>query len=195
MKPIRYTLQEPGQVAALGSAVRLQIADLLRSEGAASVRQLASLLGRSPESLHYHVRKLTEVGIVQVAGRRRVRSGFEAVYRLVAPEIRIDPMERSRPYLHALARSCAAMLRQTSRDYMRTVEGGSATLEGESRDLALRRHTVHLDPEGLARLNKLLDEIPHILRDHESSNGGQTFALTFVLTPLTGKEAPGGARE
>jgi len=188
MSHSRYILRNPEQVAVLGSAVRLQIADLLSSEGEASVPELARRLGRSPESLYYHVRKLAEVGIVEVAGERRVRTGFEAVYRLVAPEIRIDPKERSRPYLHALARCCAAMLRQTSRDYRRSIEGGGAVLEGESRDVALRRHTVRLDPEGLAKLNSLLEEIPHVLREHESTNGGQSFALTFVLTPLPEKK-------
>ena len=179
-----FVIRRAEQLAALSSPVRCRIVESLSVHGPSSVREIASRVDRLPESLYYHVRALVDVGIVLQRGKRKVGRRSEAVYRLVAPRLVIDPKQRSRAYLEALTGTCAAVLRLAERNYRTSVDRGGFTLSGAKRSLLVRRCTARLDRAGLTELNQLLDRVADLLEEHEDSKSSDTYALTIVLTQL-----------
>src|SRR5215213_4282751 len=75
----RIALTEPSQVKALSHSVRNTILGLLH-ERAATVTELAVALERPKSTVAYHVKVLTEAGLVQVVRTRRVRAVEERFY-------------------------------------------------------------------------------------------------------------------
>ncbi|MBN1827160.1 MAG: helix-turn-helix transcriptional regulator [Candidatus Eisenbacteria bacterium] len=177
----KMVLRSPEQVAALGSPVRFRIVDILALRGASSVREIAVGAGCSVTSLYYHIRVLEKVGILEEAATRGTGRRMEKTYRLRAGKLVIDPKKRSVPYRRAMADSCAALLRRAERDYRAAASATEVRLEGEERDLMIRRLVLRLDSEGLARLNRLLDRVSaHAGR--RGGAGGAPVTLTIAMS-------------
>ena len=71
-----HLVEDEAQRDALTSPVRQEILEHLVQIGPSSVRDLADRLERTPHALHYHVRRLLEVGLIahtgsSKSGRRR----------------------------------------------------------------------------------------------------------------------------
>jgi DNA-binding transcriptional ArsR family regulator len=75
----RIALTRPSQVRALSHRLRTTILGLLH-ERAATVTELAIAVGRPKSTVAHHVKVLTEAGLVQVVGTRRVRAIEERFY-------------------------------------------------------------------------------------------------------------------
>ncbi|HUJ54908.1 MAG TPA: helix-turn-helix domain-containing protein [Gaiellaceae bacterium] len=75
----RIALTEPSQVKALSHPLRNTILGLLH-ERAATVSELAVVLGRPRSTVAHHVRVLHETGLLQVVRTRRVRAIDERFY-------------------------------------------------------------------------------------------------------------------
>jgi len=78
--PREYLIRRKDQLHALTSPERRRVLEGLEALGRATVKQLAEHLGRLPESLYYHVRKLGEVDLVVEAERRGSGRRTEVVY-------------------------------------------------------------------------------------------------------------------
>ncbi|HNQ21536.1 MAG TPA: helix-turn-helix domain-containing protein [Phycisphaerae bacterium] len=175
-----FVLRRPEQVAALGSPVRARIVDVLSSRGPSSVEELATAMGRQPESLYYHVHTLRSVGLLVEHSRRKCRRRMETVYALVAPRLLLDREQRSPAYLKAVADSCAALLRSSARDHRKALLGS----DGFRDDLWLRRYAAVLDRRGLRRLQRLLRPIDALMHAPPARRRGETYTLTCILAPL-----------
>lgn len=75
----RIALTKPSQVKAIGHPLRTTILGLLH-ERAASITELAAVLGRPKSTIAHHVKVLTDAGLVQVVRTRRVRAIQERFY-------------------------------------------------------------------------------------------------------------------
>jgi DNA-binding transcriptional ArsR family regulator len=75
----RIALTEPSQVKAIGHPLRTAILGLLH-ERAATVKELATALGRPKSTVAHHVNVLTEARVLQVVRTRRVRAIEERFY-------------------------------------------------------------------------------------------------------------------
>jgi DNA-binding transcriptional ArsR family regulator len=75
----RLALTTPAQVKAIGHPLRTTILGLLH-ERAATVTELAVAVERPKSTVAHHVRVLTETGLLQVVGTRRVRAIEERFY-------------------------------------------------------------------------------------------------------------------
>lgn len=78
--------ETPAQLKALGSALRMNILDLL-NERAASVTEMATALARPKGTIGYHVKVLEDAGFVRVVRSRKVRAMTEKFYGRVAHTI------------------------------------------------------------------------------------------------------------
>ena len=131
------------QMEALTSPVRHQIHLVMEMLGACSVNELAERMGRVPETLYYHVRRLEQVGILEQVGSRVVSSREEAIYQLKAKRLKIDPNQSSPRFLKAMAKGCGSLLRFAQRAFERALDrkptsrpygrGGQVRFRGRSR--------------------------------------------------------------
>lgn len=176
-----YTISRPEQLAALASPIRQEILDVLAGIPGSSVATIAAALGRPPDALYYHLRTLVRVGLVVPAGWGRGRS--KALYRTVAPELRIAYDPSSPANASRVGRAVASMLRLTTRDFRRGFTE-RVPVSGSRRELWAARSTGWLSAADLVRVNRLLHEIADLL--HASRRGARKrlAAVTFVLVPL-----------
>jgi predicted ArsR family transcriptional regulator len=88
------------QMLCLTSPVRNQLYAHLRARGQATVAELAKDMGRSPESVHYHVKELLKAGLITEAFRRPAPRKPEVVYESAAKNISL-PKPDETPELRA----------------------------------------------------------------------------------------------
>lgn len=166
---------------AVASPARLELLSAL-GDGPLTTRELAARLGRSRQSLYYHLELLGEAGIVvtEPSGsdsrerRYRLREG-----RLAVSARHDSPADRT-----AAARAIRAILRLTGREAAEALEDSATRLRGPMREMIGFRGKARLSDAQLRRVNELIDELEVIFRDAKSGSTELPLeALTIVLTP------------
>lgn len=176
-----FTISRPDQIAALASPIRQEILDALAGMPGSSVASIADALGRPADSLYYHLRALARVGLVVPAGRGRARS--EALYRTIAPNLRLAYDPASPVNAARVETAVASMMRLATRDFRRAFRPGVA-VSGPRRELWAARSTGWLSRADLARVNALLRKVSAVLRSSRRRPGNRFAAVTFTLVPL-----------
>lgn len=186
MKKTRIVpIDRPAQLRALASPVRQEIVDALEASGPLSMAALGEQLGRAPDSLYFHVRRLVKVGLVVEVERRKVGRHAFVTYDVVGRPLRID---RSKARARDLVPVVSSVVRLAIRDYRRALESGLDVGEGRGRNHWGGRVRGDLGPRELARLNALLEEISRLLRSGRRGAGRQSIAFAWVLAPLAGEK-------
>jgi DNA-binding transcriptional ArsR family regulator len=181
-KTARYVIQSQKQLAALACAARQEIVDVLAELGAVSVAELAATLGRPADALYFHLRRLTQVGLVRQAGYRVSGGRKEALYRTVATELMLqyEPQEPSNR--KAVSAIVASMLRLGIRDFGRAFQRGNVIVSGPQRELWAQRHTGRLSLAQIAGVNRSIGRLKNAVSNPRQR--GRLYAVTILLTPL-----------
>lgn len=186
------------QIRALESTVCQEIVDLVGAAGPCSVREMAGFMGRRPDSLYYHVRKLSAAGLLVDRGIRGSGRRAEAVYDLPARPLRLAYAPSDPENVAAVSRVVASMLRSANRDFRAGFRPDLAVVEGDARNLWAARMKGWLSADDLAELNTLLSRIIEVFnpketaetpgREHRPSAGAsrRLHSLTWVLAPIEG---------
>jgi DNA-binding transcriptional ArsR family regulator len=82
MKAFKY-IRDPRAFEAVADETRRKMIYLLRAKEM-TVSQLAEALGKTPQAIYHQIKKLTEVGLVEVAREERVDHFIETYYRASA---------------------------------------------------------------------------------------------------------------
>ncbi len=189
------------QVRALESTVCQEIVDLVGAAGPSSVREMAGFMGRRPDSLYYHVRRLSAVGLLVDRGIRGSGRRAEAVYDVPGRPLRLayDPSDPEN--VRAVSRVAASMLRSSNRDFRGGFRPGLAVVEGDARNLWAARMKGWLSDDDLAELNTLLSRILEVFHRREAaeiadrrphpaqSTSRRLHSLTWVLAPIDAANA------
>jgi hypothetical protein len=192
------------QVRALESTVCQEIVDLVGAAGPCSVREMAGFMGRRPDSLYYHVRKLSAAGLLVDRGTQGAGRRAEAVYDVPRRPLRLayDPSDPEN--VRAVSRVVASMLRSANRDFRGGFRPDLAVVEGDARNLWAARMKGWLSDDDLAELNTLLNRILEVFHRREAAeNAGREphstkgapprlHSLTWVLAPIDAAHARGG---
>jgi DNA-binding transcriptional ArsR family regulator len=174
-------IDRPVQLRALASPLRQELLDVLEAAGPCAIAELGERLGRAPDSLYFHVRRLQKVGlVVEVERRLEGRHAF-VVYDVAARPMRIDRRKAKARDMHAVV---AGILRLAARDFRRGLSGSGTVVEGAARNHAGARVRGWLDERQLARANEILEELGDLLRAGRPGPGCQPVALAWVLAPV-----------
>jgi DNA-binding transcriptional ArsR family regulator len=96
--PEIYLITRLDQVRVLADDIRVRILDHLARE-AMTVTQLGAAFNTSRARMHYHVRELEQVELVQLVEKREKGGVIEKYYRAVARSVEIEPeLFRSAPH-------------------------------------------------------------------------------------------------
>src|SRR4051812_28092657 len=106
------------QLACLASPVRNEVFMQLRTIGKASVGDIAKVLGKSPEAVHYHVKALVAAGLAREAFRRPGVKKPEFVYEPVGKRLKLPNPSEGPEVAKLIRKSVAAGFRQTIRGYL-----------------------------------------------------------------------------
>ncbi len=177
-------LKNPKQQEVLTSPVRIEIIERLQGSGISSIAEIAKRMSRSAGSLYHHFHMLLAAGVLVEEGRRRAGRRWETLYGLAAPRFYMDLDHSSPRSVRCYRRSAGALLRLTDRNFSEAVDSGQAVPTGRYRNLDANMKKARMTKSGLARVNRLLEEIHNIMREEDARGTGQPCALTTVLLPL-----------
>jgi DNA-binding transcriptional ArsR family regulator len=164
---------------ALGDPLRLQLFQALW-QGPRSAKELSAEVGQPPDRLYYHLRQLEQAGIVEVAGYRPLPGGkTERVYRRAEAE---PPGDSSSP--EELAAFLGSVLDVTRADISAALTAKAA---GERREVMVAQGPVWLTDEGLAELQRLLQELQARVDNPEA---GTQARVLVALVDLEERPAP-----
>ena len=169
-------------VKALAHPTRVRILDLLRDRELISPVEIAEELGLALGTVGYHVRRLEELGFIELAKRTQRRGAIEHHYRARAA---LDlPRRIAAPQLVSVASRGAEAAEQLR-------EAQDAVARGAFDAVAARsdRVVLELDARGRKQLSRALDEwlatVDQIERESArrlaSGNGVQARACTVVV--------------
>jgi DNA-binding transcriptional ArsR family regulator len=186
---IRELALSPTAVAEFFKPARLEIYESLQTSGPASIAELAERLGKAPDSLYYHVRKLVKIRVLEPLPDKTTGLGEPgrngAIYGLTACSVTMKLDPRSRASCEAWGKGASGVMRVVTRDVEAALNSGEARVEGADRNLMVQRLKVRLKDRELKRVNKLVDELFTVLREHADNTEGQLYALTCAFSPLT----------
>jgi DNA-binding transcriptional ArsR family regulator len=178
----RYVIRKQKQLAALASAARQEIVDVLAEAGTLSVADIAVILGRPADALYFHLRALKLAGLVRQASYRYRGRRKEALFRTISPEQQLQYEPRSEPNRRAVTTIVSSMLRLGIRDFRRAFRRGDVIVAGRHRELWGLRKVSRLTLPQLAAVNRLIERM--LLATSKPKGRGRLYAVTVLLTPL-----------
>lgn len=179
---------------ALASPVRQELMSHL-GDGAATVQVLARRLGRSRQSLYYHVLALERAGLIRVAATQGEGRSAERVYAVAVDVTRGEARALNRREREAAARATAAMLRLTQRELVAATRRAGGEPGAPILPVVAVRAKARLDRDALARARALVGELIALFRAAKGKHVDERpFALTMVLTPSRESVVTSGSR-
>lgn len=180
-----FALDTAEKMKAISSPVAIEIVQALRQIGPASVSELGPAIGRKPNSLHYHVNKLVENGLVAKTGSQMSGARTETVYDVTADKFLGGSLNTEDELKEYTKKSVNTILRLAARNYEKAVtDHASVSEKGKKRNLLVQRLAGRLTGEQLAEVNGHMDRIMEIFADNVASRSGKKISLTLAMTPL-----------
>jgi DNA-binding transcriptional ArsR family regulator len=184
--PARPTvaIRDTRQIAVLGSPARQEVVDALQALGPCSVAELAEALGRAPDSLYYHLRKLERAALVVRHGTRTSGAREETLY--ATPGVMVVDHEPGTARERAnVLRLVGSALRIAERDLRTALGSGRAVYRRNAQRNAWGARTKGwLTRAELAEVRAHLAAVTDLLARGKKQPGAELHAVTFVLTPL-----------
>ncbi len=186
MKTRPYLVTSYKDVLALASPGREDIIDTVAILGRCSISEMAQFLGRSRNSLYYHVKALRDCGLLVETKVRGTGVKTTAHYDLPGRPIlvRYDlGSEKSRRAVIALGKS---RFRSGQRGFVRGVSSELAVVEGPRRNLWVAHWKGWLTVSDLEKANRLLHQLVDIFTPgvSDSKDSRSPYELTFAVSPV-----------
>lgn len=180
-----FLIETPAAVRALCSPIRQEIVDAVVAAGPCTIAALGRHLGRAPDSLYFHVRRLLAVGLLVEREAERHGRHVSAVYDVPGRPIRIAYEGRlAKPAGRRSINSVVqGAIRLGARDFARAVERGHGKASGPGRDLWGGRAKGWVGEAELAELCELVERASKILHGGRPGKGRKAVSFTFVLAP------------
>lgn len=180
------TLRTPAQLESLASPERLAIIRVLHERGPLTAAELAQCLGRSAQSIHYHLGALGRVRLVRKAGMRSTLRRPAVIYELTSDTVKADPEEDTPAFRRARRRVYESVLRLAQREVVGGMESDDPAARSRS-----RVHRLHatLTRRHCRELEALLTKIEKLFRECDGAERGRSITLTIALADVdeTGK--------
>ncbi len=188
-----FEIRTADQLRVLGSPARRDIFEALLgiAEPGAGVpaREIAEWAGLSVESTHYHLGKLTRIGLVTQTGQRDTGGRPEMLFAPAFDEIELKRGKRGPTYVRELVRVVRLLLNRVERDYARAApEGAFAARPSVSRAIGW------MTPDEVESARKLTHQLERLVRtaDDRARAGGlagrERVSITTVLTPIEARD-------
>ncbi|PYX42761.1 MAG: ArsR family transcriptional regulator [Acidobacteria bacterium] len=182
MKRQEYVIRDKRQVAALRSAARQEVVDVLAEMGEVSVAEIAATLGRPADALYFHLRALQRAGLVEAAGYRKRGGRTEALFRTVASELFLHYEPQDEANRRGVTAIVSSMLRLGIRDFGRAFQSNKLIVEGPQRELWALRKTGRLSLTQIAGVNRAIKRLTKSVSKPQGR--GRLYGITVLLTPL-----------
>ncbi len=184
-----HIVRDPRQLKVLESPVRAEIVDSFAASAPCSVAFVAQQLGRTPESLYYHVKKLIAAGLLHEAGEQVVAKTRETLYATTARELILGSPGKSKAKLDSIVKIMLGNLKLTQKDVEFSFRDPDSQFAGPDRDVYAGRSKGWLTDANRKEAMGLLDRLAEIMKDGQPGAGRRLFALNLALTPVQTRQS------
>ncbi|NGQ97367.1 helix-turn-helix transcriptional regulator [Brevibacillus sp. SYP-B805] len=188
MKEI-FHVTDPEALKSLAIPERVKIIELFEDLEPRTAKQIATELGENAARLHYHVKELVRVGLLEQVDTRVKGSIVEKYYQPVAKVIQVNLQLMIEENAHQISDILFTPLRTTEQDLVRTLNrfvSSDADVRKDYQDtFALNVSEFYLTKE---ERNQLVDELNAIIRkykDLKNTDGRRKFKYFNILFPLS----------
>ena len=172
------------QIRALYSPIRLDIMTSLRAYGDATAGEIAARVRIDEHLLYYHLRCLTKVDLVTIAGQRAGSTKPETIFSARAPGSTSELDMRDEATRNEVKRNVHTILKAAAREYC---DATDIHFNDHRDDFLLVRRSASLSAEKRKEFIELVDKLTMLLNE-QSEPGGEAFGLTLVMSPLSQTE-------
>jgi DNA-binding transcriptional ArsR family regulator len=176
-----FALTGHAAIEAVASPARLEILSALGDEPM-TTQELAQRLGRSRQSLYYHLDVLAQTGLVTI--EEPAEGERERRFRVKPKRVAIGARRGSPRERKAGAKVLQAMLRLTAREATAALADPATRFDGALREMIGVRGKARFTEAQLRRANELIDQLEALLTEAKSGSPADgLYAVTVVLTP------------
>jgi DNA-binding transcriptional ArsR family regulator len=165
---------------AVSSPARLEIITVLGSDPA-TTKELAERLGRSRQSLYYHLELLIAAGLV--VAEAADDDAREQRFRLRDERVTVGADVRARPERVAATKAANALLRTAGREVAAAHAEAAARGTRSIGPILVGRGKGRLSEAQLRRANALIEELFSLFSPVDDPTGPPFYSLTIALTP------------
>lgn len=184
-----FEVTDPEALKSLAIAERVKILELFEDLEPRTAKQIATELGENAARLHYHVKELVRVGLLEQVDTRVKGSIVEKYYEPVAKVIQVKLQLMIEENAQQLSEVMFTPFRTTEKDLMRTLNRLVASDPDVRKEyqntFAFNLTEFYLSQE---ERNQLVEEISDLLQKYKglkNEAGRRKFKFFDVLFPLT----------
>jgi DNA-binding Lrp family transcriptional regulator len=180
-----FLLKTPEQLRVVSSPTAFEILQAIQVIGPVTVRELGPKLGRKSNSLHYHLRKLINAGMVHKTGSGQSGAREEAIYDVVADRFVGEDLYKNEELRHLSAKAVGSFLRIAGRNFENATADPQHQIQNkEIRTISALKRTARLSDQKLKEVNDCIERINAIFTENIGSDEGQMYSFTAVLVPI-----------
>jgi predicted transcriptional regulator len=183
-RPPKMRLRSAREYGVLISPPRFEIIEVMRFLAPCTIAELAAELGRPPDTLYVHIRKLQKIGLVVDVGFRKSGRHAEQVFDLAADDVDFDQLEPK--FARKLVTSMQAMFVSVARRSLRDAfNAGVVHLEPvEERNMTMFSFVARLTSADVQRIRTLSREIIGIIEQSRGRPDGTPYLWFTQLSPV-----------
>jgi DNA-binding transcriptional ArsR family regulator len=161
-----YEINTLEQLRAVADTLRVHIIDLL-VDRPMTVTQLGEALGIAPAKIHYHVRELEKVGLLQLVEKREKGGVLEKYYQPIARDFSVSKeLFMTAPHDDSLA-ALGAYIDQIKDGFLRAFRV-ALERKDEHPPIALGGSRIYVTHE---EFTQLMDQVMALFKQYESARG------------------------
>lgn len=181
-----YQITQIEQFQALTSPIRGEILDIVALMGPVSIAKIAFFMGRPIDSLYYHVKLLSKVGLLIPDKKQKSTRQMEATFDLPGRpmSLKYDPSQHE--HVENVKKSVSAMLRATERNVHNAFENNLIHVRETDRNM---EHSLTLGWYNEEEIYEIREQIAEIINRFRSTAtnrkaGRGLYAMTSILVPI-----------
>ncbi|MFY0545615.1 helix-turn-helix domain-containing protein [Brevibacillus sp. H7] len=184
-----FDVTDPEALKSLAIPERVKILELFEDLEPRTAKQIATELGENAARLHYHVKELVRVGLLEQVDTRVKGSIVEKYYQPVAKVIQVSLRVMIEENAQELSDIIFTPFRTTENDLVRTLNrfvASDVDVRKEYKDTFAYNFTeVYLNQEERNQFVQELQELVHKYKGLKSEGGRRKFKYYDILFPLT----------
>ena len=177
----RYEIDSIEQLRAIADALRMRIVDALQ-EQPMTVTQLGDMLGEAPAKIHYHVRELEKVGLLNLVETREKGGILEKYYQPIARDISVSHNLFLRATPDESLAATSAWFDQLKDGFQRVFRVAIEKKE-EAPVLQLSSAILYLTIEEERQLCQQINELFKQYEQQRGKEGEQAFVSSYINYP------------
>lgn len=182
-------LSTEDEIRAFSDPYRFKIlTNLWKFQKPATVKQIADAMGEVPAKVHYHVKKLEKVGILELSHTKEINGIIAKYYKTTAGSFRIKGSEFNPSVARGMlnkTQTIIAMLYDESKEvFLNYLDKKSKSISDEKNKMQIEmglisKSELYLTDNEVEEFEKLLEKVKTFVNNHDEDNRENAKAYHF----------------